>query len=170
MDGFLILLAVVVVGLVAVAGMLPMQAVRTQLGALLAADVTTLAPVAANQAALIIAPFSPSEQLTVSSLTLGSTNGLAPKACATGSAEVAIDPTSQAQLITLVPGSGSGFRWVTSGSWTAPITVYGVALIDSTGAVLLAVEQFAQPITVSASGYQIDADPLQMVFVLQPLS
>jgi hypothetical protein len=89
---------------------------------------------------------------------------------ATGAQEVAIDPTSQAQLITLVPGSGSGFRWVTSGSFTAPITVYGIALVDSTGAILLAAELFAQPITVSASGYQIDGDPLQLVFNLQPVS
>jgi hypothetical protein len=150
--------------------LLPMIAVRLRLGTLLAADATTLAPATdANLLQLIIAPFTLNENLVASGLTFGTTLGLAPIACATGAQGVAIDPVSQSQIITLIPGTGT-FRWVTSGSWTAGITVYGIALTDSTGANLLAAEQFQTPIALSAPGYQIDVDPAQMTFVLAPIS
>jgi hypothetical protein len=148
--------------------MLPMQAVRLRLGTLLAADVPTLAPVAANNVHLIIAPFTEVETLTVADLTLATANGLGHIACATGSQEVAIDPVTLAQLITIVPGAGTGFRWVSSG-WTTNILVYGFALIDSTGATLLAVQTFPTVITITGNGQQIDVDPIQMTFVQQPL-
>lgn len=149
---------------------LPMKAVRLQLGNLLAADTTTLAPVLANQMALIIAPFTALETLVIGDLTLGAANGLGPIALATGSQEVAIDPTSQAQILTLKPGATSGFRWVTSGVFAGPVTVYGFALIDSTSTTLLAVSALAAPVIVSAAGYQIEGDPAQMVFVLEPIN
>jgi hypothetical protein len=152
-----------------VRSILPMQAVRLQLGALLAADTTTLAPASANLVALIIAPFTPVETLVIGDLTLGSTNGLVPIACAAGAQEVAIDPVSQAQIITLIPGAAPGFRWVTSGSFSAPISVYGIALVTAGSAALLGVQQLPSPITFSEAGYQLNVDPAQMVFVLQPL-
>jgi hypothetical protein len=149
--------------------MLPMQAVRLRLGTLLADDTTTLAPVAANNVHIIIAPFTEIETLTVADLTLATANGLAHIACATGNQEVAIDPVSLAQIITIVPGAGTGFRWVSSGI-TTNIIVYGYALIDSTGATLLAVQSFPTPIIITATGQQIDADPIQMTLVQTPIS
>jgi hypothetical protein len=150
--------------------LLPMKAVRLQLGALLAADATTLAPASlANEVALIIAPFALSENLTVASLTLGSTNGLSPINCATGAQEVAQDPVTGSQLITIVPAAGSGFRWVSSGSFTAPITVYGYALLTNAGAVLLGAQALPTPIVFQSAGYQLDIDPLQIGFVLSPM-
>jgi hypothetical protein len=149
--------------------MLPTVNVRLQLGALLAADTTTLAPTLANKMALIVAPFTPSENLVYGDLTYGSTNGLIPIDLATGAQEVALDPVSQAQVITLVPGTGPGFRWVTSGSFSGPISVYGTALIDNGGTLLLGVQALPTPIVVSAAGYAIDLDPQTMTFVLQPL-
>jgi len=152
-------------------GLLPMVAVRLQLGALLAADTTTLAPAMnANTVALIVAPFTLSENLTIGSLTLASTNGLGPIACATGSQEVAISPVTNQQIITIVPGAGSGFRWVTSGSFTAPITIYGYALTTASQAALLAAQTLPSPISVSQTGYQIDLDPIQMTFNVTPIT
>lgn len=148
---------------------LPMQTVRLQLGVLLAADPTTLGPVLANYVIPIIAPFTNNETLVLGDLTLGSANGLIPIICSTGSAEVAIDPVSQAQIITIKPGAGTGFRWVTSGGLSVPVTVYGYALTDNAQAVLLAAQSLPQPITFTADGYQLDVDPVQMTFVLQPL-
>jgi len=165
----LVLLAAILLP-VLVLGMLPMQAVRLRLGALLAADTMSLAPVLANKLAVIVAPFTEAETLQYSDLTLASTNGLSPIALATGSQEVAIDPVSQAQILTLVPGAGTGFRWVTSGTFPPSITVYGFALIDNAGATLLGVVTLATPIVLSATGYQVEADPQMMTFVLQPLS
>ena len=151
--------------------MLPMAAVRLQLGALLAADATTLAPASdANMIALITAAFALTENLTVGDLTLAAGNGLDPIAGATGAQEVALDPATNEQLITLKPGASSGWRWVTSGGLAVPITVYGFALTDNAGTTLLAAEQLAAPITVAADGYQIDIDPVQMTLVLAPVS
>lgn len=151
--------------------MLPMVAVRLQLGALLAADATTLAPASdANMIALIIAPFSLSENLVVGDLTLATANGLAPIAGATGAQEVALDPTTNQQLITLKPGASSGWRWVTSGGLSVPITVYGIALTDNAGTTLLGAGLLPAPVTVAADGYQIDVDPVQMTLVLNPIS
>lgn len=171
MDSFLLLTAALLIaGLPICLAMLPMQAVRLQLGTLLAADATTLAPASTpNKVALIVAPFTPQETLVVADLTLASGNGLDPLAGIAGAQGVAQDPISGAQIITLLPPA-TGWRWVTSGSFASPITVFGAALTDSTGATLFAVEQLAAPITVEAPGYQVELDPLQMTFVLQPLS
>lgn len=150
--------------------MLPMAAVREQLGALLAADATTLAPVAsANMMALIVAPFTLSENLTAGDLTLANSNGLGPIAGAVGAQEVALDPLTGAQIITLVPGAGSGWRWVTSGSFPPDIVVYGVALLDNALTTLLAADLLPTPVTFDAAGYQLDLDPLTMQFVLTPV-
>jgi hypothetical protein len=150
--------------------MLPMLAVRLQLGNLLAADTTTLAPaINANEVALIVAPFTPGENLTIGSLTLGSTNGLTPIACAIGPQEVAIDAVSGNQQITVVVGGGHGWRWVSSGTFTSPITVYGFALVTNLAVDLLAVEALATPIVINAAGYSIDLDPILLTFVVQPV-
>lgn len=150
--------------------MLPMAAVRLQLGTLLAADPTTLAPASTpNQVALIISPFSLAESLVVSDLTLGATLGLAPLAGIAGTQGVAQDPISGAQILTLLPPV-TGWRWVTSGTWTTPITVYGAALTNAAGTTLLGAMQLATPIILTEPGFQVDIDPLQMTFVLQPLS
>lgn len=151
--------------------LLPVRSVRLQLGILLAADNHTLAPsVSGNQVAVIVAPFVPSESLVLSDLTLATTNGLAPILCATGTQETATDPVSDAQIITLIPAAGTGFRWVTSGTFPPTIIAYGFALVDNGIANLLGVEQLAVPISFTATGQQLEADPQQMVFVLQPLS
>jgi len=166
----LVLLLLVGVALLA-RGLLPMIAVRQKLGTLLAADSGTLAPATlANQIALIIAPFTPNENLTPGSLTLATTNGLAAILCATGAQEVALDAVTGAQVITLVPGAGSGFRWVSSGTFTSPITVYGVAVLDNAGANLWAVAALPSPVVFQAAGYALDLDPQTFTFVLQPMS
>lgn len=149
--------------------MLPMVAVRLKLGTLLAGDTSTLAPAIANKIALITAPFVLQETLVIGSLTLASGNGLDPLSGIAGAQGVAQDPVSGAQILTLLPPT-TGWRWVTSGTFTTGITIFGAALTDSTGATLLAVLQLAAPITVLEAGYQIELDPVQMTCVLQPVS
>lgn len=148
--------------------MLPMKDVRLQLGDLLAADTTTLAPVAANKIALIVAPFTPSENLAATDLTLGSSNGLSPLAGIAGAQDVALDAITLAQQITLKPPV-SGWRWVSSGVFSASIVVYGYALLDTTLATLLAVQALAEPIVIQDAGYSIDVDPVLLIFVTQPM-
>lgn len=157
-------------GLCLVAGLLPMKLVRLQFGALLAADTSTLAPATANTVNLIVAPFNLTEDLDITTLVFGTTNGLVPIACQAGAQEVGIDPVSQQQIITIIPGATSGFRWLTSGTFTAPITVFGYALVDHTGAVLLGAALLPTPIAFTQAGQQLDLDPLQISIVLQPAS
>lgn len=164
------LLVVGMFALLRAASMLPMRAVRLRLGTLLAADATTLAPASdANMVALVVAPFTLSETLAIGDLTLASDHGLAPIACATGAQEVALLPSSFAQIITLKPGATSGFRWVTSGSFPPSITIYGFALTDNGGTTLLAAQTLDAPVVVTDVGQQLDLDPVTMQFVQSPL-
>lgn len=150
--------------------MLPMLAVREQLGILLAADATTLAPgTNANKLALIVAPFTPSENLTASGLTLGASHGLTPITGVTGAQSVGIDPVTGEQVIYIKSPAG-GYQWVSSGSFPPPITLYGIALLDTTLATLIAVEAFTTAISVSAAGQIVDVDPVTLTFVLTPMS
>lgn len=147
-----------------------MRAVRLQLGVLLAADATTLAPAAdANMVALIVAPFSNVETLVAADLTLATDHGLAPIACSTGAQEVAVLPNSSSQIITLKPGAVSGFRWVSSGVFPPNIQVFGYALLTNDLATLLAAQALSSPITISDVGQQIDLDPITMQFAQAPL-
>jgi hypothetical protein len=150
--------------------MLPMLSLRLALGTLLAADATNLAPaISANKLALVTSPFAPSESLTIGALTLASGNGLDPIACAVGAQEVGLDVNTQQQIITIIPGATTGFRWLSSGSFTAPITVYGIALIDNGAANLWAVALLPNPVIFQAPGFQLDVDPVQIPIVQTPM-
>jgi hypothetical protein len=147
-----------------------MRSVRLQLGNLLIADPTTLAPpTLANKVSLVGAPFALTENLTVAGLTLLNQNGLVALSGVAGSQEVALDPTTQQQTITLNPPAG-GWRWVSSGTFTAAVTVYGWALTDNAGANLLAAQTLPTPVVINAAGYQVDLDPITIILTLQPMS
>lgn len=150
--------------------MLPVKSVRLQLGELLAADATTLAPATnANKVALIASPFTPSENLVIGDLTLATFTGSTPLAGATGTQQVGVSPSTGDQIITIKDPAG-GYRWECTATPTAPETIYGFALMDNAGAVLLAVEAFDTPITISASGEEINLGTVKMTMVADPLS
>ncbi len=161
---------VVLVGAGSMLGLLPMRAVRLQLGELLAADSTTLAPgVSANKIALIAAAFNLNEALVIGDLTLASFTGSAPKAGTTGAQGVGTDPMTGEQLITILAPAG-GWRFVCTVAPGAPQTIYGFCLTDNAGATLLAAEQLPSPITIASVGDEIDLGAVAMTFVLRPLS
>jgi hypothetical protein len=148
-----------------------MKSLRERLGALLAADALSLAPATTgNEVHLIGSAFALSENLLITDLTLLTGNGLDPVICAAGVQEVALDPVTSEQIITLVPAAGSGFRWVTSGTITVPITVYGAALTDNAGGNLLAALQLPTPVVFHGPGYQLDLDPQTFTLVLTPIN
>lgn len=150
--------------------MLPMLPVRIQLGALLAADSTTLAPaITANQIALISDPFTPDENLVIGGLTLANFVTSTPLAGSTGAQSVAIDPATGDQVITIKVPAG-GWRWVTTGLTNLPQTIYGFALTDSTGATLIGVAALPVPVTLTAIGQQVDLGEVTITFVKTPMS
>jgi hypothetical protein len=149
--------------------MLPMKAIRLELGTLLAADVATLAPVAANKIALIMAPFSLNENLAITDLTLATFATSTPIAGAAGAQAVGVDPATLDQVITIKVPAG-GYRWVVTALTNLPQTIYGWALIDTAGATLIAVGQFPTPYLLQDVGQEIDLGNVTIQFVQQPMS
>lgn len=149
--------------------MLPMKALRIALGDLLAADVGTLAPVAANKIALIIANFALDEDLVVGDLTLATFTGSTPKAGAAGAQQVGIDPLTGDQVITNLTPAG-GWRWECTAAPGAPQTVFGFALLDATLADLLGAALLATPVVITDVGDFVDLGAVTIRFVRQPMS
>jgi hypothetical protein len=151
------------------AEMLPVLNLRISLGSLLAADVPTLAPVAANKIALIAADFTPSESLVLADLTFAAGTGMAPIAGVAGAQIVGNDPITQEQVITIKAPAG-GWHWISSVPFTVPDTLFGYALTNGAGTVLLGVTKLDQPITIGNTGDFFDAGEVDIRFVLQPMS
>jgi hypothetical protein len=150
--------------------MLPMSALRLSLGSSLAANATYLAPASLpNAIALIIAPFTPNENLTLAALTLATFTGSTPIDGIAGAQEVSIDPVTLQQKITIKPPAG-GWRFACTAGSGLPQTIYGYALVDNAVAVLLGVQVLPTPITITASGQAIDLGVVEMDFVAQPIS
>lgn len=149
--------------------MLPMKALRLALGELLAADIPTLAPAAANKIALIAAAFTEQEDLVLGDLTFATFTGSTPKAGAAGAQQAGINPLTGDQCITNLAPAG-GWRWECTAAPAVPETIFGYALTDNAGAIVLAVEQLVDAIVVANIGDTIDLGAVQMTFVLQPMS
>jgi hypothetical protein len=147
-----------------------MKPVRLQLGELLAADDTTLAPAADNnQIALIAAAFAPDEELEPEDLTLASFTGSAPKLAAVGTQQVGIDPDTGDQVITIVPPAG-GWRWECTAAPDPVENIYGFALLNEAGDTLLGVEAFSQSVAISEVGQEINLGTVKMTLVAQPIA
>jgi hypothetical protein len=150
--------------------MLPMKAVRLDIGTLIAADAATLAPATnANKIALVTAPFTPTENLVATDLTYASFTGSTPIAGSTGAQQTGVDPNTGQQIVTIKEPLG-GWRWVVGGSTGLPVTVYGFALLDSTLATLLAVEAFATPQALTETGQEINLGTAKLTVVLNPMA
>jgi len=143
--------------------------IRTALGDLLAADTSTLAPATANKIALIIADFTPDENLTVGDLTLATFTGSTPKAGAAGAQQVGINPLTGDQVITILTPAG-GWRWECSSAPVTPEVVFGYALLDTTLATLIAVEKLTTSVSIANVGDFIDLGAVIMTFVNQPIA
>jgi len=149
--------------------MLPTKAVRLQLGELLAADTTTLAPATANEIVLIKEPFVPTETLAIGDLVVADFDGSTPIAGETGAQQVANDPATGDQIITIKEPLG-GWRWETTGVTNLPQTIFGFALLDNTLADLYAVETLATPVTLTDAGQEINIGTAKFRVVAAPLS
>lgn len=150
--------------------MLVTKAVREQLGTLLAADATTLAPaVSANKIALVAAPFTPDENLTLAGLTLATFTGSAPKAGATGAQPTGIDPATGDQFILIAPPAG-GYIFTCTVAPGAPQTIYGFVLTDNAGATLLAMALLPAAVTIANVGDSVLIENNVLTLVSQPIS
>jgi hypothetical protein len=149
--------------------MLPVNSLRLALGDLLAADVPTLAPVAANKIALIAAPFVMDQNTVLAGLTLATFTGSAPKAGAAGAQQVGVDPATGDQVITILQPAG-GYRFECTVAPATPETIYGAALINNAGTALLGLMELPNPINIAAVTDFVDVGTVEMRFVQQPIS
>lgn len=149
--------------------MLPMRDLRLALGELLAADVDTLAPVAANKIALVALAFALTENLTVAGLTFATFTGSTPKGGVAGDQQAGISPLTGEQVITILSPVG-GWRWECTAAPAAPETIFGFALLDTTLATLLGAAILDAPVTITSVGDFIDLGAVDMRFVVQPLT
>jgi len=149
--------------------MTPIKAIRESLGALLAADTAWLATVTANKISLVMAAFTPSEDLVFADLTLATFDGSTALSAGTGEQQVGNDPLTNEQLVTIKEPAG-GWRWETSGVTNLPQTIYGFALSDNTLATLLATALLDTPITLTEAGQEINLGTVRFTVVLEPLA
>lgn len=148
--------------------MLPMIALRESLGTLLAADTAHLNQAAnANVMALIMAPFTPGEDLVIGDLTLATFTGNTPIAQVLGAAQTGLDPATGAQIVTIPPPAG-GWRWITGDLVNLPQSIYGYCLCTHALAALVGVTQFATPISLGAAGQEINLGDVQMILSMTP--
>lgn len=147
-----------------------MKAVRLRLGELLAADATTLAPATdANIIALIAAPFTESENLTVAGLTLATFTGSAPIEGATGSQQSGVKPATGEQVVTILAPAG-GWRWECTAAPTTPEGIFGYCLLSNDGLTILGVTTLPTPQSIAGVGDFIDLGAVELTFTLAPIS
>jgi hypothetical protein len=150
--------------------MLPTRAVRLQLGELLAADDTTLAPAAdANKVKLVIEAFVPDEDLTVDDFVLAAFTGSTPLACGVGTQPAGVDPDTGDQVVTLKSPAG-GWRWECTADPAEPENVFGAILTNLAGDELLGMMLLPAPIAISEAGQEVNLGVINMRLVAQPIS
>jgi hypothetical protein len=131
-------------------------ALRAKAAQLLAADTATLAQAAnANVIALVMAPFTPGESISIGDLTLATFDGNTPIAVGLTTQPTALDPNTNDMIIDMIPPV-TGFRWQTSGVTNLPQTIYGYALLDHTLATIFATDLLPSPVTLTAIDQRVD--------------
>jgi hypothetical protein len=163
----LLLLAALVYGL----GMLPMRAVRLQVGELLAADAATLAPAAlANKIVLVANDLAIDENKVFADITAATFTGSTAIAGAVGTQLAGVDPATGEQIVTIKVPAG-GYHWECTAAPATPETIFAFALCDNALTTLLALAPMPDgPVVVSAVGDIIDLGDVTMRVVFQPIS
>src|SRR5713226_9047204 len=109
--------------------MVPSNAILDRIAVLLADDTTTLAAVLALKVHLAIAPFTPSRDLDVTTLTEAT---ITPTA---GNQLEYVDPVTGLRTVELTPPIG-GWHFQTTGTANLPQTVYGWYVTNNAGTIL----------------------------------
>jgi len=146
-----------------------MLSLRLAIGELLAANLPLAQPTNELIVRLIAAPFSEDENLVVGDLTFATFTGSTALEVAVDDQQVAVDPVTSQQVVTLVEPLG-GWRWETTDAVNLPETIYGAALLTSASAALLALHTLPTPIGLTAAGQEINLGALQFRINLSPMS
>ncbi len=99
----------------------------------------------------------PTRQTVVGDLTTPTFTGYADKAMGIALGREGTDPLSGKNEVIAVPALG-GLVWAPSDAVNLPQTIYGWAMVDSTGAFLIGAERFPNPIILSGAGQLVSVD------------
>lgn len=150
--------------------MIPVKSLVSGMAIALAAAPPLAQATALNRIALIMAPFTPSPNLTYADLVLATFTGSAPKVVPLGTQQAGIDPVTGQNVITIVEPAG-GWRFQATDTVNLPQSIFGFALFDSTGpGPLIATELLAVPVTLTAALQEINLGTAKLTLVLSPLS
>lgn len=150
--------------------MLPMIALRLAIGDFLSSELPLAALAATNKVRLVIADFTPNENMAYADLTVATFTGSTALAAALGAQQDGLDPITGDQVVTMVEPLG-GWRWITVDAVNLPQTVYGWALCDEIGPpVLLALGKFPEPIALTIAGQEIRIPSVNFRINQQPIS
>jgi len=116
-----------------------------------AADTAFLASATAMHLHLAAAPFTPSLDLVLGSLTEATFTGGADKNAGTGAQTVLFDVSTGFEMIQILEPVG-GWTWLCTVTPGAPETIYGWYLTDTADAVLLGSGLLPDPVTIEAAG------------------
>jgi len=146
--------------------MQPTDYIFNQLAALLAADTGTLAPATLPpQLVPVKAPFTPGVGLVVGALTLADFATSTAISTIVGSQNAVQNPLTFERMVEMKIPAG-GWRWTVTALTNLPQTIYGVALLDNTLAIVYGAALLPTPILLTTVGQVVEIDNIQFVFLL----
>ena len=146
--------------------MQPTRALWRKQADLLAADTATLAAAMAMHVHLCKAPFVPSLDLLLASLTEATFTGSTALAAGTGTQPDFYDVADGALTIQIKEPAG-GWLWTCTADPASPEIIYGWYLTDNADAVLYGAALLIAPVTINAAGQAIDIGEVTLKWLPQ---
>lgn len=136
--------------------MIPTKTVELAGASAIAAAAAMFNPAAGSEQLIVL--FKNNELITrntiLADLTLAAFEGYGAIECAAGAPQVAINPVTGAFEVRLREPAG-GFEWIAGGE-DLPETIYGFAVLNNAGTLLIAAQNFDTPIVLNAANQVID--------------
>lgn len=146
--------------------MFPTAVLSKRVPDMLAADATTLAPVAlANHVHLINALFNPAPDTIFDPTKEATFTGGGAKSAGIGAQQSFRDPVNNDRVVELLEPAG-GWTWICTVTPGAAETIYGVIITDNADAVTFASFLFAVPVVITNAGDAVVVDNLQLRLAL----
>ncbi|SRR6266545_2116887 len=135
--------------------MVPTQALINASAAAIAADAAALADADFLHVYLIMAAFTPNNNLVIGDLVKATFTGAAAKATITATMQKFTDPQT-GEWIIQIPEPAGGWHWQTTDTANLPQTIYGYALTDLNEITLWGSALLDAPVVLNGVGQGVD--------------
>lgn len=149
--------------------MVPTLLLKQALAESLAADTTTLAPVAGNKIHLIQEEFIPGDDTDFTALTEATFTGATAKVLGTGVQPVGTDPETGQFVISQLEPAG-GLRWEATALTNLPQTIWGFVETDNTSADTYGSDLLEEPVTLTKVGDFVEIPWARFTLAQTPLT